>query len=98
MTKYRIDRIDRIITSAYVGPLAKRHCAAPRANADVDGDDVTECTGCVQTEPLHTTHSTHGSMCRIWTERSTATAPMITTICRKQTMNNQRHLRLHLEQ
>ena len=33
MTKYcidRIDRIDRIITGAYTGPLAKRHCAALR--------------------------------------------------------------------
>jgi len=44
MTKYRVDRIDRvrvdrIITGAYTGPLAKRHCA------DEGGDDVTECTG-----------------------------------------------------
>ena len=47
MTKYHIDRM---ITGAYTGPLAKRHCAAlRRANADVDGDDVTECTGRVQT-------------------------------------------------
>jgi len=33
MTKYRVDRIDRvdhIITGAYTGPLAKRHCAALR--------------------------------------------------------------------
>ena len=30
MTKYRINRIDRIITGAYAGPLAKRHCAALR--------------------------------------------------------------------
>jgi len=33
MTKYRIDRIDRvdhIITGAYTGPLVKRHCAALR--------------------------------------------------------------------
>ena len=48
MTKYRVDRIDsvdRIITGAYTGPLAKRHCTAARANADVDGDNVTECTG-----------------------------------------------------
>jgi len=41
-------------------------CTAARANADVDGDDVTECTGHVQTEPLRTTR---GSTCRIWTER-----------------------------
>jgi len=27
MTKYRVDRIDRIITGAYAGPLAKRQCA-----------------------------------------------------------------------
>jgi len=33
MTKYHVDRIDavdRIITGAYTGPLAKRHCAALR--------------------------------------------------------------------
>jgi len=30
MTKYCVDRIDRIITGAYTGPLAKRHCAALR--------------------------------------------------------------------
>jgi len=29
-------------------------CAAARTNADVDGDDVTQCTGRVQTEPLRT--------------------------------------------
>jgi len=27
---YRIDRVDRIITGAYKGPFAKRHCAALR--------------------------------------------------------------------
>jgi len=30
MTKYRIDRVDRIITGAYTGPLAKRHCTVLR--------------------------------------------------------------------
>ena len=30
MTKYRVHRIDRIITGAYTGPLAKRYCAALR--------------------------------------------------------------------
>jgi len=65
MTTYSVDRIhrvDRIITGAYTGPLAKRHCAALR---HVDGDDVTECTGRVQTELVRTTC---GSMCRIWTD------------------------------
>jgi len=69
MTKYCVDYIDRvhhIITGAFAGLLAKQHCTVPRANADVDGDDVTECTGRVQTEPLRTTR---GSMCRISTER-----------------------------
>jgi len=28
MTKYRVDRVIRIITGAYTGPLAKWHCAA----------------------------------------------------------------------
>jgi len=68
MTKYHVDRIDCvdcIITDAYTGSLAKRHCAAPRANADVDGD-ITECTGRVQTESHRTTR---GSTCPIWTER-----------------------------
>jgi len=68
MTKYRVDCIDlvnRIITGAYAGLLAKRHYAVARANADVDGNDVTECTGCVQTEPLRTTC---GSVCQIWTK------------------------------
>jgi len=30
ITKYRINRVDRIITSAYAGPLAKRHSTAVR--------------------------------------------------------------------
>ena len=63
VTKYRIECVDCIITGGRVRGTAREtalRCTAPRANADVDGDDITECTGRVQTEPLRTTR---GSMC-----------------------------------
>jgi len=94
MTKYRvdlIDRVDRIITGAYTGPLAKWHCAALRhaltlmwmvitlPNALDAFDRTTSYYSRIDVPNLDRTSSCVA-----------ATAAMITTIRRKQTMNNRR--------
>ena len=88
MTKYRIDRI---ITGVYTGPLAKRHCTAlwhaltlmwtvitlQNALEWTRSDRTTSYYSWIDVPNLDRTSSCVA-----------ATAPMLTKIRRKQTMNN----------
>jgi len=104
MTKYRVHRIDRIITGAYTGPLAKRYCAALRHALTLMWTVMTLSNALDAFRPNHfillvDRWAESGILDRM-SSCVAVTAPMITTIRRKQTMNNQQRLRLygHLEQ
>ena len=89
MTKYRVDCI---ITGAYAGLLAKRHCAALSHALTLMWTVMTLPNALDAFRPNH--FVLFMDRCVPNLDRTlSCVAWMITTIRRKQTMNNQRRLR-----